>query len=153
MSQADEKIGRVEVDVGPYRWSQSVDEVSITIILSPGIRGKDISCKITANKLFLQIKGQSPIFDGTLFERVNSEDSCWTIDQQELNITLVKQKKHQVWDSIIEGLNLMDPMHKDKVQRNLMLQKFQMETPGFDFSGAEFTGNVPSDPANFGRFD
>eukprot|EP00002_Diphylleia_rotans_P020758 TRINITY_DN4032_c0_g1_i3.p1 TRINITY_DN4032_c0_g1~~TRINITY_DN4032_c0_g1_i3.p1 ORF type:complete len:136 (+),score=29.97 TRINITY_DN4032_c0_g1_i3:42-410(+) len=66
MSQADEKIGRVEVDVGPYRWSQSVDEVSITIILSPGIRGKDISCKITANKLFLQIKGQSPIFDVSL---------------------------------------------------------------------------------------
>jgi hypothetical protein len=29
-----------------------------------------------------------------------------------------------------------------------MIERFQAENPGFDFSGAEFTGNVP-DPKTF----
>jgi len=35
-------------------------------------------------------------------------------------------------------------------QKRLMLERFQLENPGFDFSGAEFTGTVP-DPRTFMR--
>ncbi|KOO22944.1 nudc domain-containing protein 2 [Chrysochromulina tobinii] len=35
-----------------------------------------------------------------------------------------------------------------RVQKSLMLERFQAENPGFDFSGASFNGQVP-DPKSF----
>ena len=36
----------------------------------------------------------------------------------------------------------------EQVQKQLMLERFGEENPGFDFSGADFSGSVP-DPRNF----
>jgi len=38
-------------------------------------------------------------------------------------------------------------MHSE-IQKGLMLERFQSEHAGFDFSGATFNGNVP-DPKSF----
>jgi hypothetical protein len=56
-----------------------------------------------------------------------------------MHITLQKRDKGQTWPSPISG---------DQEQRRLMLQHFQEENPGFDFSQAEFTGICP-DPKTF----
>jgi hypothetical protein len=37
----------------------------------------------------------------------------------------------------------MDPISKEQVKKDLMLQRFQEENPGFDFSGADFNGSIP----------
>jgi hypothetical protein len=42
----------------------------------------------------------------------------------------------------------VDPYTQSEVQKSLMLERFQEENPGFDFSGASFNGNVP-DPKTF----
>lgn len=70
-------------------------------------------------------------------------------------ICLVLQKgiKHQVWLSIVKNEHEIDLLTKDQMEKKMMLEKFQNEYAGFDFSGAEFTGQVPADPANFMKFD
>ena len=37
----------------------------------------------------------------------------------------------------------VDPFTRSELQKGLMLQRFQAENPGFDFSGATFNGQVP----------
>ena len=38
----------------------------------------------------------------------------------------------------------IDAYTKEEVKKKLMLERFQEEHPGFDFSGAEFNGTIPS---------
>jgi hypothetical protein len=42
----------------------------------------------------------------------------------------------------------LDPLTAQEVQKKVMLERFQEEHPGFDFSGAEFNGMAP-DPREF----
>jgi len=45
-------------------------------------------------------------------------------------------------------LSQVDPYTQSELQKSLMLERFQAENPGFDFSGADFNGQVP-DPKTF----
>lgn len=47
-----------------------------------------------------------------------------------------------------EGVATLNPFHKEQVKKDLMIQRFQEENPGFDFRGADFNGSVP-DPRSF----
>lgn len=42
----------------------------------------------------------------------------------------------------------MDALTNEEVKKKLMLERFQEENPGFDFSNAEFNGAAP-DPQSF----
>lgn len=42
----------------------------------------------------------------------------------------------------------VDPFTQSEIQKGLMLERFQSENRGFDFSGATFNGQVP-DPKTF----
>lgn len=46
------------------------------------------------------------------------------------------------------NLSQLDPMAQEATKRQMMLERFQEENPGFDFSGAEFNGSAP-DPRTF----
>lgn len=64
-------------------------------------------------------------------------------DDGELNINLQKMYKGQAWTCALQGRGQLDPISQEEVQRKLMLERFQEEHPGFDFSNAEFNGTVP----------
>jgi len=70
----------------------------------------------------------------------------WMLSDGEMNINLQKMNKAEAWDSALVGRGgaEIDAFTKEEVKKKLMLERFQEEHPGFDFSGAEFNGNVPS---------
>ncbi|KAJ7533567.1 hypothetical protein O6H91_13G054900 [Diphasiastrum complanatum] len=61
-----------------------------------------------------------------------------------MHITLQKREKGQPWESAIRGHGELDPYSADQEQRRLMLERFQEEHPGFDFSQAQFSGSCPN---------
>ncbi|KAK1298737.1 hypothetical protein QJS10_CPB14g00901 [Acorus calamus] len=65
-----------------------------------------------------------------------------------MHITLQKRDKGHTWPSPILGQGQLDPYTVDLEQKRLMLQRFQEENPGFDFSQAQFSGSCP-DPKTF----
>ncbi|KAK1294332.1 hypothetical protein QJS10_CPA16g00228 [Acorus calamus] len=65
-----------------------------------------------------------------------------------MHITLQKRDKGWTWPSPILGQGQLDPHTADLEQKRLMLQRFQEENPGFDFSQAQFSGSCP-DPKTF----
>ena len=53
-------------------------------------------------------------------------------------------KKAEMWSSACVGHQSMDPLLENEVKKNILLERFQEENPGFDFSGAEVNGEVPN---------
>ncbi|KAI5408717.1 hypothetical protein KIW84_054520 [Lathyrus oleraceus] len=79
---------------------------------------------------------------------VKTDSSFWTLEDDIMHITLNKRDKGQTWASPILGQGQLDAYSSDLEQKRLMLQRFQEENPGFDFSQAQFSGNCP-DPRTF----
>ena len=77
------------------------------------IKGKDLTVDLQPNKLVVQIKGQKEsLIDGEFFEKINSEDSLWTLENGEIqdykgkyvHIAIEKWKgQWHWWDSVIKG--------------------------------------------------
>lgn len=64
-------------------------------------------------------------------------------------LQLQKAKAHESWVSVIKGKDEVDPLTKESMEKKMLLEKFQRDYPGFDFSGAEMTGQMPSDPSTY----
>ncbi|GKU93356.1 hypothetical protein SLEP1_g6957 [Rubroshorea leprosula] len=131
-----------------FEWDQTLDEVNIYINLPPNVHSKQFYCKIQSKHFEVGIKGNPPYLNHDLSGPVKTDSSFWTLEDDIMHITLQKRDKGQTWSSPILGQGLLDPYSTDLEQKRLMLQRFQEENPGFDFSQAQFTGICP-DPQTF----
>ena len=50
----------------PYKWTQTIQDVDITMPVPGNLKGRDIDVVITKKKLKVGIKGQPPIIDVSL---------------------------------------------------------------------------------------
>uniref|UniRef100_K3WHJ6 CS domain-containing protein n=1 Tax=Globisporangium ultimum (strain ATCC 200006 / CBS 805.95 / DAOM BR144) TaxID=431595 RepID=K3WHJ6_GLOUD len=132
-----------------YEWEQSLEELNVYIRPPPGITANMILCEISANHVALGLRGTTDKFlNHDLSSSVVVAESYWMLDQGELTINLQKMKKGLMWPSVFVGHGELDPMAQEATKRQMMLERFQEENPGFDFSGAEFNGSAP-DPRTF----
>ena len=69
------------------------------------------------------------------------DESTWTIeDQKLLRIQLTKtgdKTKDECWLSLLKDQFYPDPLILNEMRKKLDLERFQLENPGFDFSGAK----------------
>ncbi len=70
-------------------------------------------------------------------------ESYWTLEDATLHITLQKLQPGEPWPSAMAG-HALDPLAAQQDQQRLLLERFQQEHPGFDFSGAQVNGQVPN---------
>ncbi|DBA04815.1 TPA: hypothetical protein N0F65_004452 [Lagenidium giganteum] len=132
-----------------YEWEQSMEEVNLFITPPPGITANHIECEITAMHLRLGLRGSRDRFlDHDFTSPVVVKESYWMLDGGELNINLQKMKKGLTWSSVFVGHGELDPLAQEATRKQMMLERFQEENPGFDFSNAEFNGSAP-DPRTF----
>ena len=114
----------------------------------PGVRAKHLDVQIKATQLTIGIRGNPPFINEPFTQAINSSESTWTLEDGLLHLSLTKGSKGATWESLLKGHTPSDPFTQSEVQKSLMLERFQAENPGFDFSGASFNGQVP-DPKTF----
>ncbi|KAJ0390830.1 hypothetical protein P43SY_010006 [Pythium insidiosum] len=132
-----------------YEWEQSLEEVNVFIAPPPGVTANDIECQITATRVVLGLRGSKDKYlNHDLSSPVVVAESYWMLDGGELNINLQKMKKGFMWPSVFVGHGELNPLEAEKTKQQMMLERFQEENPGFDFSQAEFNGSAP-DPRTF----
>lgn len=131
-----------------FEWDQTLEEVDVYINLPPNVHPKQFYCKIQSKHVEVGIKGNPPYLNHDLASPVKTDSSFWTLEDDIMHITLQKRDKGQAWASPILGQGQLDSYSTDLEQKRLMLQRFQEENPGFDFSQAQFSGNCP-DPRTF----
>ncbi|CAG9462509.1 unnamed protein product [Pedinophyceae sp. YPF-701] len=130
-----------------YRWRQTVEEVEVFLDTPPGVRAAHLDVSIKPRHLTIGIKGNPPYLDHELGGQVNVSESTWTLDGGCLTVELSKVQLGVLWPAAFQGHQL-DGADLEADKKSLMLQRFQMENPGMDFSGAAFNGEVP-DSATF----
>ncbi|XP_075455284.1 nudC domain-containing protein 2-like [Ascaphus truei] len=83
---------------------------------------------------------------------------AWTLqhtkDWKLIRIILMKSNRiaANCWASLLEGEYSADPLVQDQMQKKLTLERLQrevMHNPGFDFSGAELSGNYSKGGPDF----
>ena len=126
-----------------YEWDQTVDEVNVYITPPEGVTGKSLAVSIASDRVSVGIKGNPPYLDCALTDRVVPSESTWTFEGGELSIELTKAARGKNWACVFAGHAHLDAMASQKEQERLMLERFQEENPGFDFSQAEFNGAAP----------
>ncbi|KAK6929465.1 CS domain [Dillenia turbinata] len=145
----EKRHGFFHGDQKVFEWDQTLEEVNIYITLPPDVPNKKLFfCKIDSKHIEVGIKGCSPYLNHDLTCPVKTDSSFWTLEDDTMHITLQKREKGQTWSSPIMGQGQLDPYAADLEQKRLMLQRFQEENPGFDFSQAQFSGYCP-DPRTF----
>lgn len=84
--------------------------------------------------------------DEDTWGKVKVDDSLWTLEDGELNINLTKMVKAEVWEAALLGKDgaTVDLHTREELKKTMLKDRFQEEHPGFDFSGAEINGNIPS---------
>lgn len=68
-------------------------------------------------------------------------------------LTKTKRDAANCQISLLESEYAADPWAQDKMQRKLTLEWFQKANPGFDFSGAETSGNYSKGGPDFSNLD
>eukprot|EP01111_Echinosteliopsis_oligospora_P012959 TRINITY_DN4530_c0_g1_i4.p1 TRINITY_DN4530_c0_g1~~TRINITY_DN4530_c0_g1_i4.p1 ORF type:complete len:154 (+),score=46.79 TRINITY_DN4530_c0_g1_i4:41-502(+) len=126
-----------------YEWDQTLEEVNIYVSPPQGITAKMIACEIEPQGISLGIKGNPPFIKEAFFATVKKKESFWTLEDGEIHISLQKMLKGEMWLSALKGQQPLDPLSEEEVKKKLMLERFQSENPGFDFSGAQFSGQAP----------
>ena len=66
-----------------YFWTQTLSELTVGVYLPDGVRAKSCDVLMTPNKLKVGVKGQTPVLNGDLFEKIKPDDSLWTIEEIE----------------------------------------------------------------------
>uniref|UniRef100_A0A8C5Q2W6 NudC domain-containing protein 2 n=2 Tax=Leptobrachium leishanense TaxID=445787 RepID=A0A8C5Q2W6_9ANUR len=147
----DERSGIVPCKTPWGCWYQTMEEIFIEVQVPPGTQAKDIQCKLASRDIRLALQGKE-IIKGKLFDCTISDEGTWTLEDRKLiRIILTKSDRSagNCWASLLEGEYSADPLVQDEMQKKLTLERFQRENPGFDFSGAELTGNYSKGGPDF----
>lgn len=134
------------VDV--YSWEQSLDEVLVYFSPPPGVPASSFACTITPTHVTLGLKGMPPFINEKLSSPCVAKDSFWNLEKSELTLTLTKARKGETWPSVFVGHGALDAAAEAETHKRMLLERFQEEHPGFDFSQASVNGSVP-DPRTF----
>ena len=128
-----------------YEWEQTLEEVHVYIEVPEGVRSKMLDVRITASQLRIGLRGNPPFLDEDTYGPVVEAESFWMMNDGEITVNLQKMRKGETWDAALKGRGgaSVDPFTKQEIQKQLMLERFREENPGFDFSGADFNGMVP----------
>eukprot|EP01025_Chloroclados_australasicus_P007982 TRINITY_DN12725_c0_g2_i1.p1 TRINITY_DN12725_c0_g2~~TRINITY_DN12725_c0_g2_i1.p1 ORF type:complete len:228 (-),score=30.60 TRINITY_DN12725_c0_g2_i1:479-1162(-) len=83
------------------RWNQTSQEIFVHLQLVPGTKKSDIVVDIQSNNLIIKLNWAGKVLDGQLWGPVKAGESCWTIDNLELEIMLVKYNR-DVWKGLFK---------------------------------------------------
>lgn len=91
-----------------YRWTQELNELTVSVDLPPGTTKRDVVCKFSMQNFTAGLRGQPPIIDGTLFAKVKVDDCMWQLqDSHKLIVTLQKlivtSEEQCWWPCLIRG--------------------------------------------------
>ncbi len=91
---------------GKYVWTQTLQEVTVTVPLPMNTRGRDMNVTISKKYLKIGLKSQAPNFivNAPLTKAIICDDSFWTVeDGNRLIINLQKLNQMEWWEAVCEG--------------------------------------------------
>lgn len=96
---------REEQSALPYKWTQTIKDLDITVPIPANLKGRDLAVQIGKTTLSVAIKGHEPILAGTLPHPIHIDESSWTLetipDGKEVSIHLDKVNPMEWWPHVL----------------------------------------------------
>ncbi|GAT20218.1 nuclear movement protein NudC [Aspergillus luchuensis] len=98
----------------PYKWTQTIRDVEVTIPVASNIRGRDLDVVLTKTKIRVAIKGQEAFIDGEFPHPVIPDECSWTLEStsqppgKEISIHLDKVNKVEWWAHVVTSAPKID---------------------------------------------
>lgn len=93
-----------------YKWTQTLQEVTISFFVPHGTRGRDCIVDVSPTKVKVGLKGQKPFVDAKWHKRVKgNDDFTWTLETDDtdgrkvLSLYVTKEYQMEWWNKIAEG--------------------------------------------------
>ncbi|KAH6845322.1 HSP20-like chaperone [Chaetomium sp. MPI-CAGE-AT-0009] len=104
---------QAEQDALPYKWTQTIGDLDITITVPGNLKGRDLVVDIKKESISAGIKGQEPILQGTLPHAIRTDDSTWTLtaapgNTKVVEIHLDKANKMEWWAHVVTSAPRID---------------------------------------------
>ncbi|URD78111.1 CS domain [Musa troglodytarum] len=92
------------LDLDNYSWTQTLQEVTVSIPVLQGTKSRFVTCEIKKTHLKVGLRGQPLIIDGDLYQPVKAEDCFWSIeDGKFISVLLTKQNQMEWWKCVVKG--------------------------------------------------
>ncbi|KAF2741267.1 CS-domain-containing protein [Polyplosphaeria fusca] len=116
----------------PYKWTQTIKDVDVTIAIDAKYKGRDLDVKLSKKALKVAIKGQQPFVDGELPHPIHVDESTWTLETtptgKEIAVHLDKVNQMEWWAHVVTSAPKIDT---SKIQpENSKLNDLDGETRG-----------------------
>lgn len=135
----------------PYKWTQTIGELDVTIAVPGNLKGRDLDVVLTKTKIKVAIKGQTPILEvcgssacwlktllmpsvlqGEFPKTIHVDESTWTLEPtkegKDVAIHLDKVNKMEWWAHVVTAAPAIDT---SKIQpENSKLGDLDGETRG-----------------------
>lgn len=98
-------------DMGSYSWTQTEEEVVVSVPLPEGTTGKQVEVSITPTSFRCGLKGSPSVISGPLYKPIKAEDSTWTVEGRKLlvvNLTKTNMKYEEWWPHVCTTEPQMD---------------------------------------------
>ncbi|MQL83859.1 hypothetical protein Taro_016362 [Colocasia esculenta] len=105
------------LDLEKYSWTQTLQEVNVSILVPHGTKSRFVTCEIKKNHLKVGLKGQPPIIDvgdiNSFFQIFQNQGisicpsdqmiASGVSDGKSLSVLLTKQNQMEWWKSVVKG--------------------------------------------------
>ncbi|KAL9652743.1 hypothetical protein ABK040_010777 [Willaertia magna] len=96
-------------DYEKYSFTQTLQEVTVTVPVPKPTRSKQVDVVIKSNHLKVGLKGGEVFIDDKLHEKVVVDDCFWQVeDEKEIVIYLQKTNTMQWWSKLVESAQEID---------------------------------------------
>ncbi|KAL2820818.1 HSP20-like chaperone [Aspergillus cavernicola] len=91
----------------PYKWTQTISDVDVTIPVPGTIKGRDLNVVLTKTKIRVAVKGQEALIDGDLPHPIKLDESSWTLETtshppgKEVSIHMDKVNQVEWWAHVV----------------------------------------------------
>jgi len=94
-------------DHGAYRWTQSLDGLTVFVPVPAGTKAKHLVIDIKKKHLTVKVAGQEPVLDGEMPATVKVEDCFWSVEDDKIaggrlvSVTLTKMNQMEWWKHVL----------------------------------------------------
>ncbi|GAA5979907.1 hypothetical protein JCM11641_007582 [Rhodosporidiobolus odoratus] len=98
-----------EQEALPYRWRQTLTDVTVSVPVPPGTKGKQLDVVLKKLSIKVGLKGEPPVLEGELAREIKVDDSTWTLDDsREITISLEKVNQQTWWPHVVTSAPKID---------------------------------------------
>ncbi|BGP44196.1 hypothetical protein JCM10450v2_000005 [Rhodotorula kratochvilovae] len=98
-----------EQEALPYRWRQTLHDLTVTVPVPAGTRGKQLDVVLRKDFIRVGLKGAEPVIEGTLAKEIRVDDSTWTLDDsREVTVSLEKADQQSWWAHVVTSAPKID---------------------------------------------